>query len=116
MELQLVVEPSNSYLFSTMNEQDRQAVFNRAKLFNREVSGLTLEELKYDQALDKNYRALAVFSDGRNNNIIAIAEGIKVPIYAFTYGVELVQFYFENSTLNLDNDVLDHSLVARKHA
>ena len=37
-------------------------------------------------------------------------------MYAFTYGLDLVQFYFENSTLNLDNDVLDHSLVARTHA
>ena len=39
-----------------------------------------------------------------------------MPLYAFTYGLDLTQFYFENSTLNLDNDVLDHSLVARTHA
>lgn len=39
-----------------------------------------------------------------------------MPLYAFTYGLDLVQFYFENATLNLDEDVLDHSLVARTHA
>jgi len=39
-----------------------------------------------------------------------------VPFYAFSYGVELVQFYFENSTENLDNDLLDHTIIARKHA
>ena len=48
--------------------------------------------------------------------MIAIAEGIKVPFYCFAYGVELVQFYFEDSTLNLDEDVIDHSIIARKHA
>lgn len=39
-----------------------------------------------------------------------------MPFYAFSYGIELVQFYFENSTENLDNDLLDHTLIARKHA
>ena len=48
--------------------------------------------------------------------MIAIGEGIQVPLYAFAYGIEMIQFYFENSTENLDNNVLDHTIVARTHA
>ena len=39
-----------------------------------------------------------------------------MPLYAFTYGIEMVQFYFEDPTKTLDNFELDHSIVARKHA
>ena len=39
-----------------------------------------------------------------------------MPIYAFTYGVELVQFFFEDATATKDQFVLDHSILARKHA
>ena len=39
-----------------------------------------------------------------------------MPLYAFTYGVEMVQFYFEDSSANLDDNLLDHSIVARTHA
>jgi len=47
---------------------------------------------------------LALFDTEENelDELIAIAEGIKVPFYCFTYGLELVQFYFEDATLNLD--------------
>ena len=45
-----------------------------------------------------------------------MAEGIEVPFYAFTYGIELTQFFFEDPTHTLDNFVIDHSIVARKHA
>lgn len=39
-----------------------------------------------------------------------------MPLYAFAYGIELTQFYFEDATLNNDENLLDHSLIARKHA
>ena len=39
-----------------------------------------------------------------------------MPLYAFTYGVELIQFYFEDPTATEDEFVLDHSILARKHA
>ena len=47
---------------------------------------------------------------------IAIAEGEEMPIYAFTYGVEMIQFFFEDPSATLDNFMLDHSIIARKHA
>ena len=47
---------------------------------------------------------------------IAIAEGAEMPLYAFTYGIEMIQFYFEDPSATLDNFQLDHSIIARKHA
>lgn len=109
------MDPSDSYLFNSMSPVEEQAVFNTARLFNKEVSGLRIEDLEMDSALKNKFKPLAVFATD-DEQVIAIAEGIKVPLYAFSYGIELIQFYFENSTENLDDNVLDHSLVARKHA
>lgn len=114
-EVKLIVEPSDSYLFNQMSPSETQAVFNTAKLFNKEVSGLRIEDLTMDSALKNKYKPLAVFATD-DEQVVAIAEGVKVPLYAFAYGIELIQFYFENATENLDDHVLDHSLVARKHA
>ena len=65
-------------------------------------------------------RPLALYqSHGIENDsekFIAIAEGIDMPIYAFTYGIEMIQFYYEDPTASLDNFFLDHSIIARKHA
>ena len=39
-----------------------------------------------------------------------------MPIYAFTYNIEMTQVVFEDASFTYDVNVLDHSLVARKHA
>jgi len=49
-------------------------------------------------------------------DFIAIAEGVDMPIYAFTYNIEMTQFFFEDASMTLDENILDHSLIARKHA
>jgi len=101
-----------------MSKDEEHAVFNKAMLFNKEVSGLKVKNFNKDSALYKKYKPLAVYETGAKDGeqVIAIVEGIDVPIYAFAYGVELVQFYFENSTDNLDDHILDHTIVARTHA
>ena len=78
-------------------------------------------DLKYQKALTRHLKPLALFTshDGREKDeekFIAIAEGAEMPLYAFTYGVELVQFYYEDATATGDQFVLDHSILARKHA
>lgn len=75
-----------------MTSDEQQAVFNSAVFFNKEISGLRIADLTKDEKLYKNYKALAVFvgKEGSEDNVIAIAEGIKVPLYAFAYGIELV--------------------------
>lgn len=102
--LKMIDLPSNTYLFNQMTLKDFQAVFNEAKFLNKEFSGLTLAQLESDEALLKSIKPLALFDTEENelDELIAIAEGIKVPFYCFTYGLELVQFYFEDATLNLD--------------
>lgn len=111
--LEMVGHPADTYLFSQMTREEKQAVFNTGNFFNKQTSGLTVSSLESDAALSRNLVPLATYSD---SEFVAIAEAKKVPLYAFTYGLELVQFYFEDSTANLDNNVLDHSLIARKHA
>ena len=98
--LRLIDLPANTYLFNQMTRDDYQAVFNEARFFNKEVSGLTLTQLQNDEALFRSIKPIALFetSDETNNELIAIAEGTKVPFYAFAYGLELVQFYFEDTT------------------
>lgn len=65
-------------------------------------------------------RPLALFTghgiDKEEDKFIAIAEGTQMPLYAFTYGIELTQFYFEDPTATMDNFQIDHSIIARKHA
>ena len=73
-----------------------------------------------DDNLNRNLDVIAVFKthegEAETTDFIAIAEGIKMPIYAFTYNIEMVQFHFEDTTQTNDVQLIDHSLVARKHA
>lgn len=39
-----------------------------------------------------------------------------MPLYVFTYEVSMTQFYFEDPVWSNDENVLDHSIIARKHA
>ena len=70
--------------------------------------------------MHRHLRPLALYTghgiENEEEKFIAIAEGAEMPIYAFTYGIEMVQFYFEDPTHTLDNFRLDHSIIARKHA
>lgn len=119
--LDLVHHPDDTYLFNKMTRDEKQAMFNTAEFFNSQVTGLRPVDLKYQKALTRHLKPLALFTshDGLENEeekFIAIAEGAEMPLYAFTYGVELVQFYYEDATAAGDEFVLDHSILARKHA
>lgn len=57
--------------------------------------------------------------EDENDRIVAMAEGIELPLYAFTYAIEMIQFYHEDPdafTGTSDEIYLDHSIVARHHA
>ena len=50
---------------------------------------------------------------------MAMAEGIKLPLYAFTYSIEMVQFYHEDpdAFVGTNDEIhIDHSIIARHHA
>jgi hypothetical protein len=46
-----------------MTDMERQAVFNRAQMFNKETSGVSLESLERDNALSWRIKPLAVFDE-----------------------------------------------------
>lgn len=111
--------PSDSYFFNGMNREEKQAVFNTGTFFNRQSSGLRLRELAKDVELFKMLEPLATFksaSESEEERFIAIAEAHNLPLYVFTYALEMTQFYFEDPTLNNDQYLLDHSIVARTHS
>ena len=116
----LIEHPSDTFLFNGMSREDKQAVFNTAQMFNMQVSGVTVSNLENENAVRSKLKPIAVFSshdiENENDQFIAIAEGKDMPIYAFTYGIDLIQFYFEDPSASLDNFWLDHSIIARKHA
>lgn len=85
--LQLIAEPQNTFLFHSMTDLQQQAVFNTALFLNREVSGIRTEDLETDKRLTKKLKPLAVFQD---SEVIAIAEGVNHPFYAFAYAVEAI--------------------------
>lgn len=116
----LVENPAETYIFNSLDRAETQAVFNTAQFFNMQSSGVRPDDLARDSYLSQIFKPIAAFSShgisSNDQKFIAIAEGIEVPFYAFTYGLELTQFFFEDPTHTLDNFVIDHSIVARKHA
>lgn len=49
----MFMEPSETYFFNNMSEFDQKAVFNVAEMYNKEVTGLRVEDLMNDDALFK---------------------------------------------------------------
>ena len=48
---------------------------------------------------------------------MAIAECRKLPIYIFTYNIEMTQFIYTNLMVSQDQqEILDKSIIARHHA
>lgn len=119
--LDLVHHPDDTYLFNKMSREEKQAVFNTAQFFNMQATGLRPADLKHQNGLKNHLRPLALFTGHgqdkeEDEKFIAIAEGVNMPLYAFTYGIEMVQFFFEDPSATLDSYQLDHSIIARKHA
>lgn len=47
-----------------MTETEKLATFNKAQMFNKETTGVTLEALESDKALNWKIKPLAVFEEG----------------------------------------------------
>lgn len=114
--LEMVPHPNETFFFDSMTREAKQAVFNQATFFNKQSSGLTTENLKADEKLKSILKTLATYKTAGDDEFIAIAEGKKVPIYAFTYNIEMAQFYYEDPSMTGDKHSLDHSIIAREHA
>lgn len=118
--IDLLKHPDDTFFFNKMGREEKQAMFNTAQFFNMQVTGLRPVDLEREDLLASHIVPIATFTSHAiaepNEQFIAIAEGAKMPWYAFTYAVEMVQFYFEDPSATLDSFQLDHSIIARKHA
>ena len=96
--------------------------FDMGQFFNRQISGFKLRSIAYDEKLSKILSPIATFegsSLAENDNFygtesktnqeykdvdefVAIAEGIDIPLYIFTYNIEMTQFVYTDLLSNPD--------------
>ena len=55
-----------------------------------QASGLKVQTLEEDTKIRKLLRPVATFDIEGKDEFIAIAEGVDMPVYAFTYQVEMI--------------------------
>lgn len=86
--------PNDYYFLNGLEREDKQALFNTAQFFNMQVSGVKPKDVESDKQLSKLIKPMATFSshniESESEQFIAMAEGIKLPLYAFTYAIEMV--------------------------
>ena len=117
--VELITHPKDTFLFNNFDREKKHAVFNTAQFFNVQPSGVTPTSLQQEGSIRNKMKPVAVFSSldkEDDDKFIAIAEGMDLPLYAFTYAIEMTQFYYEDPSATMDNFQLDHSIVARTHA
>lgn len=89
----------------------------KSEFFNRQGFGLKVSDFLKEMTLTKKYQVIATLKTGDNpkDEFIAIMESLDLPIYVFTYNIEMNQFVFANPVVT-DTDPIDHSIAARDHA
>jgi hypothetical protein len=67
--------------------------------------------------LRKKFEVVASFKTNERSaeQFVAIMEGKDLPIYVFTYSIEMTQFVFADAVVT-NTDMLDHTIPARTHA
>ena len=63
-------------------------------MFNNQISGVTVSGLAKEHSVKSKLRPLATFSsheiDDLADQFVAIVEGIDMPIYGFTYALDMI--------------------------
>lgn len=118
--IEMAGHPEDTFLFNNFSREKTHATFNTGLFWNAQPSGVTPKSLELEGSVRNKLKPVALFSDYNSiyddQKYVAIAEGVDMPLYAFTYAVDMTQFYFEDPSATLDNFELDHSIVARHHA
>ena len=121
--IEMLGNPSDYYFFNGLEREEKQALFNTGKMFNMQVSGVKVKDIETDKRLSKLIKPMATYtSHGINegeSQFVAMAEGLGLPLYAFTYSIEMVQFYHEDpdAFVGTNDEIhIDHSIIARHHA
>ena len=104
------------------------------KFFNKQHTGIRIRDIHSDDRLKKLITPIATLKGSgdairnistssvklpydKNDEFVAIAEGIDLPLYIFTYNMEMTQFIYTDMMKNPDQkECIDKSLIARHHA
>ena len=114
-----------SFILEGQTQEDKNNMLD-SSFFNRQSSGLRLQEFAKEITLTKKFQVVATIlnpnvpstsntEEEEQNEFIAIMEGLDLPIYIITYNIEMTQFVFANP-VDTEYDPIDHTIGARDHA
>jgi len=136
LKIELLKEHSDTFLLHQLTtDPSHDASFDLPSFFNRQHSGFRLKDIEMDDKLKKMITPLATFAGSayaeneltmdditqldytKEHEFVAIAEGIDLPLYIFTYNVEMTQFVYTDLMRAPDQrEVIDKSIISRHHA
>ena len=92
--VELIEHPDDTFLFNGISREEKQAIFNTAQFFNLNGQGVRKSNVGKEIAVNNKIKPIAVFSshgiDDADDKFVAIAEGKDMPMFAFTYALEMV--------------------------
>ncbi len=97
LALRTIVDPDESYLMDSLQKNQLPEFFESALVFNRQSVVITLEDFQKEAHLNKRLQVVATLKSSNGvveNEVVAIIEGIDIPVYIVTYNIEF-QFVFE---------------------
>jgi hypothetical protein len=124
-------------LHQLSEDQSNAHAFDMGQFFNRQNRGFKLKSIDYDLGLSGVLSPIATFEgsalaendkifggESKSNEdykekdeFVAIAEGIDIPLYIFTYNIEMTQFVYTDLLTNPDQqEIIDKSIPARHHS
>jgi hypothetical protein len=134
VEINLLKDHNDTFFLHQLQyDASNDHAFTLGKFFNRQHTGFRVRDLKSDDSLKKWITPIATFRGSgeivneltndtvtiydKDDEFIAIAEGINLPLYIFTYNVEMTQFIFTDLMKNPNQEeCIDKSLISRHHA
>lgn len=131
VNIKLLKKGNETFLLHQLEfDESASHAFDIGSFFTRQSSGLRMGDWKFDERLVKLISPIATFQgsafyDDRavdkkyedKNEFIAIAEGVEIPLYIFTYNIEMTQFVYTNLMVKEgQEEIIDKSIPARHHA
>lgn len=134
MEINPIKDYNDTFALHQLQfDPSHRHAFTLGKFFNRQHTGFRVKDLISDDRLKQWISPIATFKgsgdahdDGtfekvgpynENDEFVAIAEGNDLPLYMFTYNIEMTQFIYTDMMKNYDQvECIDKSLLSRHHA
>jgi len=137
IELDLLQAHNDTFLLHPLQDDPSlDHAFAMGEFFNRQQTGFRMRELMLDEKLRKWFTPIATFKNSgkadtaisfeaskeelpynKNEEFVAIAEATDIPLYIFTYNVEMTQFvYTDIMASENQEEIIDKSIPARHHS